>query len=38
MDFIRKEFRRLYDENGPLRSALFTLGNLPEVRIIEGMP
>ena len=36
LGFIRKEFRRLYDENGPLRSALFTLGNLPEVRIIEG--
>ena len=36
LEFIRKEFRRLYDENGALRSALFTLGNLAEVRIIEG--
>lgn len=36
MEFILREFRRLYDENGTLRSALFTLGNLPEVRIIEG--
>jgi hypothetical protein len=34
--FIRKEFRRLYDENGQLRSALFTIGNLAEVRTIEG--
>ena len=37
LNIIRKEFLRLYDENGALRSALFTLGTLPEVRIIEGI-
>lgn len=36
LEMIRGEFRQLYDENGPLRSALFTLGGLAEVRIIEG--
>ncbi len=33
---LRRAFTRLHDENGPLRAALFSIGNLSEVRVIEG--
>ncbi len=33
---LRKKFEELYDIEHPLRAALFSLGNLETVRIIEG--
>ena len=33
---LRKKFEEVYDIEHPLRAALFSLGNLETVRIIEG--
>ncbi|MBX3734775.1 MAG: hypothetical protein KF791_19535 [Verrucomicrobiae bacterium] len=36
LNTLRTKFEELYDIEHPLRAALFTLGNLETVRIIEG--